>query len=110
MQSILAMTNFVEDLSLDKDPFGHCEFSALVEYSSSVRNATDITTVKFIRNGYDDGKIQLTEGDELNTDNFHMDFTPDHQVYVFDSKERTLVVTGRSGKMGGDYTVKIKKV
>jgi roadblock/LC7 domain-containing protein len=110
MDSILAMTDFVEALSLEGGSLEHGDFRILVEYKSSLRNVTEITTATFIRNGYNDGEIKLAENGELNSDNYHMDFTPSYQVYAFNSEECALIITGSSGKMGGNYKVKLKKI
>ncbi|HDY8086521.1 hypothetical protein F6X00_10845 [Vibrio vulnificus] len=108
MESSLAMTEFVDALELEKDSFGHCEFQAFVEYKSQVINATELTTVKFIRNGYNDGDIQLTESGDLTAEDFHLDLSTRYQTYSFNAVEQSLNVLGNSPKMGGDYTIKIK--
>lgn len=104
------MTEFVEILALEKDSFGHCEFQARVEYKSSVINATEVTTVKFIRNGYNDGGIQLNEAGCLTANDFHLDFSTNYQSYMFDKDDQSLNISGSSKKMGGLYTIKITKI
>ncbi|MGL4923307.1 hypothetical protein [Aeromonas sp. 30P] len=108
MTSSLAMTEFVDALELEKDSFGNCEFQAFIEYKSQVVNATELTTVKFIRNGYNDGDIKLTESGVLTAERFHLDFSTLYQTYSFNAVEQSLNVFGNSPKMGGDYTIKIK--
>jgi len=108
MESVLAVTDFVNEHKLTKDSFGHCEFRGFVEYTSCLRNTFEITTIKFVRNGYNDGDIQLTESGELNSDDFHLDFSTDYQKYAFNTADSSLVISGSSRKMGGKYHVTLK--
>jgi hypothetical protein len=108
MRSSLAVNDFLDEHELEKDSFGHCEFRGLVEYTSNVINASEITIIKLIRNGYNDGDIQITENGDLNYENFHLDFTTNYQNYTFNTADNSLVVSGNSGKMGGNYQVVLK--
>ncbi|MEI8594215.1 hypothetical protein [Photobacterium sp. Hal280] len=108
MSSHLAMQDFVDNLSLKRDDYGNCTFQALVEFRSKRRNVSEITTVKFIRNGYNDGNITITEEAELTSDYYHLDFSPDWQEYSFNPNDNSLLIKGSSPKMGGKYTVAIK--
>lgn len=108
MISTLAVNYFVDKHELEKDSFGHCKFRGFVEYTSKIINASEITIIKLIRNGYNDGGIQIKENGDLNSEYFHLDFTTNYQNYTFNTTDNSLVVSGNSGKMGGDYQVVLK--
>jgi hypothetical protein len=91
--------------SINVDPHGNCEFHGQVSYTSNRGTVVDAVTVRFIRNGYEDGKIRLEETDSLPAENFHLDFSPDFQTYEFRASDGALVVCGKSTKMGGAYSV-----
>jgi len=101
------MTSSINEEHIDMDDFGNLTFEAKVEYKYMKKKLTSITTVKIIRNGYDDGKISLRENDELNVNFLHLDFTPQYQDYEFDDVDNSLNITGSSPKMNGSYSVKI---
>lgn len=96
--------------SVNVDPYGNCEFHGQVSYTSSFGTVVDTTTVRFIRNGYDDGKIRLGETGSLTAGNFHLDFSPDFQTYAFRASDGALIVCGKSPKMGGAYSVTVVPV
>lgn len=110
MESVIAIHEFMEAHSLTSDQFGNLNFRALVEYWSSSRNTVEITDVKIIRNGYQDGQISLEEGDELVAEDYHLDFTTNYQIYKFSPDDKKLSVSGNSPKMGGKYNVYITPV
>lgn len=107
MKSAQAIHEFMETHNLDRDSFGNLHFSAIVEYRSPSRNLSEITNVKIIRNGYDDGKISLNETDELLAEEYHLDFTLHFQDYKFSKSDKKLTVMGDSPKMGGKYSISI---
>ena len=102
------MTDSTNEKYIDMDDFGNLTFEAEIEYNFMDRKLKSRTIVRIIRNGYDDGKISLSENDELNVNFLHLDFTPQYQEYEFDDTDNSLNITGSSPKMGGEYSVKIK--
>ncbi|MFP3801848.1 hypothetical protein [Paraburkholderia sp. SIMBA_027] len=96
--------------SVNVDPYGNCEFHGEVSYASNRGTVVDTATVRFIRNGYEDGKIRLEETSSLTAESFHLDFSPDFQTYEFRVSDGALVVCGKSMKMGGAYSVTVVPV
>lgn len=88
-------------------PVGNYVFPAEVIYEYSRKSVTQLTTCIAIRNGYEDGKISLEECGILSSTIFHLDFTDDFQTYEFDESTFSLIITGKSKKMGGSYKVTI---
>lgn len=87
---------------------GNYEFRATITYTSVARETEHGNcTVKIIRNGMRDGDIQIFENGLLQDATHHLNFEAKWQKYKFDSQSGTLLVTGSSGKMGGDYSVRI---
>ncbi len=86
-------------------PTGNCEFRGRVAYASANGTAIDTTTIRLIRNGYDDGKVSLVETDHLSAERFHLDFSPDFQHYEFRVSDGAFVISGKSPKMAGSYVV-----
>lgn len=110
MNHHLEIFEFVNNSELPTDAYGNCEFKAFIEYRSKVKNMGSITTVKIIRNGYEEGKIQLEENDELNIDDFHLDFVTQFQKYQYNKSSKKFTITGSSPKMKGSYSVTISPV
>ncbi|MGC0119928.1 hypothetical protein [Pseudoalteromonas piscicida] len=110
MDSHLAIHDFIEANNIDRDEFGNCTFTAIIDYQSPAISDKATTEVKIIRNGYNDGEINLSEGGPLTVENYHLDFTIDYQVYSYNSNSKELEVTGKSPKMGGAYKVSIYPV
>jgi len=94
-----------EDL-INIDDCGNVTFKAQIKYMFRNQTLSSYTDVKIIRNGYDDGKVSLSENDELNANFLHLDFTPNYQEYKYDSSDSSLTIIGSSSKMSGDYIVK----
>ena len=103
--------NFIADSKnkdlIDIDNYGNATFNGKIRYEFRGQVLLSNTIVKIIRNGYDDGKISLTETDELNINFLHLDFTPDYQKYQYNSDEHSLNIIGSSPKMSGKYSIKI---
>ena len=102
------ITDTDNESSINIDDYGNATFKAQIQYKFRQETLSSDTDVKIIRNGYDDGKISLTENDELNVNFLHLDFTPDYQEYKYNSDDSSLTITGSSPKMSGDYTIEIK--
>lgn len=85
---------------------GLCSFRADIEYRYRGNVVTGTTQVTIPRNGMEDGQVNLGETGILDSDVFHLDFSPAFQTYRLDGQKR-LVVSGSSKKMGGEYEVLI---
>ena len=105
MESTLAITSFISENNLSTDSFGHCEFNGIVHYKSNRKKSVEMTKIKFFRNGYNDGDIQITENGELTSDYFHLDFSTKFQNYTYDNNDKLLIISGNSPKMEGKYQV-----
>ncbi|WP_277809707.1 hypothetical protein [Chromohalobacter canadensis] len=110
MESFHAIHDFKDAHDLETDQVGNLDFRAFVEYRSPSRNASEITNVKIIRNGYQDGQISIEESGELVAENYHLDFTTQYQKYRYCEEGKKLSVAGGSPKMGGKYSVAISPV
>ncbi|POD93003.1 hypothetical protein [Pectobacterium odoriferum] len=110
MESVNAIHEFKEVHGLKSDQFGNLHFQAFIEYRSPTRNASEITDVKIIRNGYQDGEISLIEAGELVAEYYHLDFNTRFQEYNISDEDKKLLVSGNSQKMGGEYIVSISPV
>jgi hypothetical protein len=86
---------------------GNLRFVALVKYH--YRNKTDIEklTVNIELNGYNGNSISIDDGNEINSNKHHMQFTPDFQEYVCDGENKVFIINGDSPKMNGKYTVEL---
>ena len=110
MESHKAIHEFMKVHVIKSDSYGNLHFEALVEYRSPARNATEITNIKIIRNGYQDGEISLDEAGVFSANDYHLDFTTDFQDYVFSEDDNKLTINGSSPKMGGQYSISIHPV
>lgn len=103
----MALYDFLQHHQIDMDAYGNAIFSAIVDYDSSARSVVTTTEIRFVRNGYDDGKVALREQPEMQADDYHLDLSARYQSYRFDGLSGKLTITGNSSKMGGVYTIKI---
>ncbi|WP_345875000.1 hypothetical protein [Shewanella algae] len=110
MESFHAIHDFMDALNIETDQYGNLLFYAFVEYQSPARNASEITSVKIFRNGYQDGQISLGETGDFVAEDYHLDFTTQYQQYSFYEEDKKLIVLGKSPKMGGKYNVSISPV
>jgi hypothetical protein len=86
---------------------GNCTFDAVVLYAARGNSRQFNTCVKIIRNGYEEGKLVLSEQGGLTLDAYHLDFTPGFQDYEYNTESHALIVRGSSPKMSGAYVVTI---
>ncbi|MFC3283058.1 hypothetical protein [Litchfieldella rifensis] len=110
MESFHAIHDFMDAHEIESDQVGNLNFRAFVEYSSPSKNVSEITNVKIIRNGYQDGQIIVEESGDLVAENYHLVFTTQYQKYRFLQEGEKLSVVGDSQKMGGGYSVAISPV
>lgn len=89
-------------------PVGHFLFAAKITYKSMSRGTERADcTVQIIRNGMQDGEINIYANGDLQSETHHLGFSEKWQNYEFDNNDGALVVTGNSPKMGGKYSVRI---
>ncbi|MDQ4421794.1 hypothetical protein OOT33_15315 [Sphingobium sp. DEHP117] len=62
----------------------------------------------YVGSGPDDGQIDIDETTQVTIDDFHMRFHPRWQDYRFEESDHSLLISGSSGKMGGDYSVRVR--
>ena len=110
MQNIISLTNFFNENDLKSDSYGNYKFQGKVEYFSNIKNVVEFSEIKITMAGYDGGNVSIDEAGELNVEEFHLDFKQNRQIYNYDNKTKQLVVSGKSTKMNGQYTVKIAAV
>ena len=107
MDSHQALYEFIVHHKIDMDSVGNCTFNAKVDYESPSNSVLTTTRVRFVRNGYDDGKVEIAENEELQPESYHLDVTAKWQDYRFDLSSGKLIVVGSSPKMGGSYVIQI---
>lgn len=86
------------------------EYPVIVRYScvDPKRDRTFATDFRaFIGSGPHDGIIDIGQVTGVSVEKYHLRFNPAFQHYTFDEASGSLVVTGSSPKMGGDYEVTI---
>lgn len=89
-------------------PTGNFLFAANITYKSLARGTErEDCTVQIIRNGMQDGEINIYANGDLQSETHHLGFSEKWQNYEFDNNDGALVVTGNSPKMGGKYSVRI---
>ncbi|MTZ13927.1 hypothetical protein GNE00_09270 [Pseudomonas sp. JL972] len=89
-------------------PTGNYLFSAKITYKSASRGTERADcTVQIIRNGIQDGEINIYANGNLQPDTHHLGFSEKWQRYQFDNNDGALVISGNSPKMGGKYSVRI---
>lgn len=110
MSSHQAMYDFIRHHEIETDPVGNCKFNAVIDYEAPNKSIVITTKVKFIRNGYDDGKIEIGEQVGFQPEDYHLDVTAKWQDYSFSESNGKLTVNGSSPKMGGNYVIQISAI
>lgn len=110
MENLINLTKFFNENDLKSDDYGNYKFKGKVEYYSNIKNVVEYSEIKITMAGYNGGKVSIEEVGELNVDEFHLDFEDKFQKYNYDDETKELVVSGKSPKMNGQYTVKITTV
>jgi hypothetical protein len=87
--------------------YGESLFRGLVTYKALNGSVSAEAVVKICMNGFEEGKVSFEETNELPIERFHLDFSPDFQVYSL-GEDGALVISGSSPKMGGKYSVTIR--
>lgn len=82
-------------------------FRAVVNYSCRSSSVSSNCSVKVATDAQSDGRVSLMDCDELPAERYHLDFTPRYQNMRYDDISRTLIISGNSTKMEGDYHVAI---
>ncbi len=93
---------------INKDPQGNVFVNASVHFFYNQRELESYTQVHIVRAGYNYGDMRLEENGELNDNYIHLFFKERFQNYKFDPTSSSLIVTGSSDKMNGDYKVVIR--
>lgn len=110
MENLINLTNFFNENDLKSDDYGNYKFKGKVEYYSNIKNVVEYPEIKITMAGYNGGKVSIEEVGELNVDEFHLDFEDRFQKYNYNDETKELIVSGKSPKMKGQYTVKITTV
>lgn len=84
-------------------------FNARVIYSWNGQTEQETLAVTLNLTTLEYGRIRIDEGEELNSENVHLDFNPKFQEYIY-NEEGILIIRGNSPKVGGKYEVKIIEV
>ncbi|MBY8927866.1 hypothetical protein J1G34_02305 [Pseudomonas sp. Wu6] len=89
-------------------PVGNYVFRANIFYNSVAYGAQKADcTVLIVRNGMQDGDINIYEAGPLKVLTHHLGFKVGRQTYTYDATDDSLLIAGSSGKMGGSYSIKI---
>lgn len=114
MSNYSVLSRFVDHwrdtAGFEVNDYGNCRFRAQVKYEFRDTELVHTTAVFIQRNGYEDGKVSLEESGPLVSEVFHLDFSPERQVYRYGTRRDSLIVKGSSPKMGGKYRVVITPV
>ena len=87
---------------------GNFLFCARVTYTSKKRGVeVENCTVMMVRNGMQDGEINIYERGVLKAETHHLGLKGEYQDYKFDVENASFVIVGKSPKMGGDYSIRI---
>jgi hypothetical protein len=109
MSNHQAIKNFVDywrgKNNFETAPTGNCTFRAAVKYMFDAKVIEQDTTATIIRNGYEDGKVSISERGTLSAELFHLDFSPDFQKFKYKKSDHSFTVEGDSPKMHGPYKV-----
>lgn len=92
---------------LGMDDYGNCNFRARIDYAAAESHYSGLTTVRIVRNGYDQGDVKLEQQEGLSPLEFHLDFKPRFGTFEYDHASKALVINSESAKMKGLYTVRI---
>jgi len=95
--------------NFNHEPVGNYLFRALINYTS-IKHGVILQecTVRFIRNGYQDGQIDIFDNGNLQSEEHHLTFNEKWQKYTFEEQSGTFEISSSSPKMGGAYTVLIQ--
>lgn len=89
-------------------PVGNLFFRADITYISEKRGEEQgQCSVHIIRNGMQDGNIEIVEGDGFTAEKHHLGLTNKYQKYEFDADDKSLLIKGCSPKMGGEYSIRL---
>ena len=83
---------------------GNATLDSSVSYSSNRGDESFRTNVTIVRNGYDDGKISLSELKDFPAEDYHLDFSANFQDIRYHEKAKSLIIKSKSTKMG-EYEV-----
>lgn len=88
-------------------PVGNLFFCADITYLSEQRGEEHgQCSVHIIRNGMQDGNIEIVEGDGFTAEKHHLGLVERLQTYTFDTDDKSLFITGKSPKMG-KYSIRM---
>ncbi|MNR38817.1 hypothetical protein D3C85_1569520 [compost metagenome] len=88
-------------------PVGNFLFGARITYKSERRGTErENCTVMMVRNGIQDGEINIYEKGILTADTHHLGLNSQYQDYEFDRGDGSFLITGKSKKMGS-YSIRI---
>ncbi|WLP94348.1 hypothetical protein [Psychrobacter sp. M13] len=112
MNNFLAINEFLNEwrntINFKVEPVGHLFFSARVTYDSIKYGVQrENCTVRVHRNGINDGDIEIFECGDFQSKSHHLGFTDNWQDYSYDKIDGSIIVDGKSEKMGGKYKVRI---
>nr|WP_175428735.1 hypothetical protein [Azospirillum argentinense] len=96
-----------ENLSANNN---HPSVVCRVSYKASDVNIATKSKVDLLTNTTDFGKIRISENDDLDANEVHLDFDTKYQNYKFDEDSGALYIYGSSPKMNGSYTVVLTPV
>ena len=83
---------------------GNASLDCSVSYTSNRGDESFRTGVTIVRNGYEDGKISLSELKDFLADDYHLDFSADFQNIRYHDKAKSLIIKSSSPKIG-EYEV-----
>ena len=78
---------------------GNWLITTMVKYYANGKEVKEFLPVTLHLVGFDGGKISIDEGQKINLESFHLDFTPDFQEYKC-QEDGSILITGKFPKLG----------
>jgi hypothetical protein len=109
-KSLIAFATFKDNLRKKiQHSNGDKSFNARVIYSWNNQTQQETLEVTLSLTTFEYGRIRIEDGEDLYTENVHLDSNPKFQEYSY-GIDGILIVNGNSPKLGGAYEVKIIEV
>lgn len=111
MKGLMEISDFREEWDGTPEfqvmPVGNLFFCADIIYvSDKYGNERGRSSVLIVRNGMQDGNIEIVEAGPFTADTHHLGLKEKHQKYTFDPYDKALVITGKSDKLG-KYSIRL---
>lgn len=109
LQALIDFQHSWEDESFSLEAAGPgLHFYAQVDYTSPNRSISEQTNVRAFLSGFKEtGQLDIEETSRMPVELYHLRISRSFGEYLFDSESRELIISNKSDKMGGKYTIRI---